>query len=64
MQQEIRPESDPMTKRPAPGRGEPYRQARKPQASQARAPGSLTARMMDYRSWWNLPGAKPKSARP
>jgi hypothetical protein len=39
-------------------RSESARQARKPQGSQARAPGSLTARMIDYRSWWNLPAAR------
>lgn len=63
MQQEIRSEADLASSQAVLGQGEPARQPRKPQGSQARAQGSLTARMIDYRSWWNLPASKPKKSR-
>lgn len=47
----------------SPGTGQDGRAASKARS----APGSsesLTAKMLEYRSWWNLPRSKPGKAHP
>lgn len=40
--------------------GEPESRHRKARNPVATAPQTFTSKMLDYRSWWNLPGPKAR----